>query len=271
MSYKWNKEDVASLIKYFDEGLTDKEIAELLERTEKSICVKRNRLRLNKDKPVCDTEYTCLNCGTKFVDKIKNKRKFCGRECAGKYSGNKGRPFTQERREKLYDTLRKKGNIIKEDFREKVKKRKESRKKVVKNYRRPSQFNCKCGNCGYEFVSKKLLKICEKCRNLYYKYYRPSCKFNFNLSEVFYKIEGHELLAAHGMYKPSNRGDNLNGASRDHMLSVKYGFENNIDPSIISHPANCRIVLHSDNAKKNSKSSITLEELLKRIEEWDKN
>jgi len=53
------------------------------------------------------------------------------------------------------------------------------------------------------------------------------------------------------------------------MVSVDYGWRNNIDPSIISHPANCKLLIHSDNFKKGTDCSISLEELQRRIAEWD--
>lgn len=73
-----------------------------------------------------------------------------------------------------------------------------------------------------------------------------------------------------GWYKAKNKGNNLNGVSRDHIISVKYGFENNIDPKIISHPANCQLLRHNDNVSKGKNNHITLQELLLKIEEWDK-
>jgi hypothetical protein len=53
------------------------------------------------------------------------------------------------------------------------------------------------------------------------------------------------------------------------MYSVSDGFKNGVNPNIIKHPANCEIVKHIDNQKKNSKSNITLNELLEKIEQWD--
>ena len=44
---------------------------------------------------------------------------------------------------------------------------------------------------------------------------------------------------------------------------------NRVDPKVISHPANCQLLKHSDNARKHSKISLTLEELLERIKKWD--
>ncbi len=54
------------------------------------------------------------------------------------------------------------------------------------------------------------------------------------------------------------------------MLSKDFGFENLIDPYIISHPANCNLLQQNDNSSKGSKNSLTLDELLKRIEAWHK-
>jgi hypothetical protein len=63
---------------------------------------------------------------------------------------------------------------------------------------------------------------------------------------------------------------NPNGVVKDHMVSVKYGFDNNIDPNIIRHPANCAFISQHENSKKNSKNSISLEILLERTKTWNK-
>jgi hypothetical protein len=63
--------------------------------------------------------------------------------------------------------------------------------------------------------------------------------------------------------------NNPTGFHRDHMVSIAYGWENKIDPLIISHPANCEIMLSNDNIKKGSACSITIETLLYRIEKWN--
>ena len=59
-----------------------------------------------------------------------------------------------------------------------------------------------------------------------------------------------ELVNKIGWYSPSNKGNNLDGVSKDHMYSVKDGFINNISPNIIRHPVNCVLMKHSDNNKK---------------------
>ena len=77
------------------------------------------------------------------------------------------------------------------------------------------------------------------------------------------------LIEKYGWYRAKNRGDNLNGISRDHIFSVKEGFLNQIPSEIISHPANCRLIPHPENNKKNTNCDITIDELYRRVEEWE--
>ena len=104
------------------------------------------------------------------------------------------------------------------------------------------------------------------------KYY-ANAKFKFN---VFNYPEEFDLplLEKHGWYscpgkKRKYDTKNITGVSRDHIISVSYGFANNIDPAIISHPANCKIMLHEENKQKHSKCGITIEELLLKISAWN--
>ena len=48
----------------------------------------------------------------------------------------------------------------------------------------------------------------------------------------------------------------------DHIYSRKAGFENNVDPKIIAHPANLRIITANHNRLKSYNCDITLAELL---------
>jgi hypothetical protein len=98
--------------------------------------------------------------------------------------------------------------------------------------------------------------------------YRAECSFKFSLNDYPNEFD-FSLIEKHGWYSAKNRGNNLTGISRDHMLSVRYGFDNSIDPLIISHLANCKLLVHSDNVSKGIKSTITLEELLIRIKNWE--
>lgn len=63
---------------------------------------------------------------------------------------------------------------------------------------------------------------------------------------------------------------NKMGVVRDHMFSRMHGFKNGVFVEIIRHPANCQILLHKENARKKSDSSISLVELFFQIEKWNK-
>lgn len=130
-----------------------------------------------------------------------------------------------------------------------------------------------CLNCNLEFVSKREThNFCSRlCYNLHFEeirsdweQYSISCRFNFNVYDYpnWFDLA---LIEEFGWYKASNKGNNLEGISRDHSYSLKEGFRNNIDPKIISHPANCVLMKQNENSKKKTKCNITIEELLERI------
>jgi hypothetical protein len=96
--------------------------------------------------------------------------------------------------------------------------------------------------------------------------YWNNCSFKFSNDDLV-KVADFHLLKTHGMYHPVK---NKTGVSRDHIVSINEGWENGYDPAYISHPANCRFMLHSDNVKKSFKSFLTYEELINRIEDWEK-
>lgn len=142
----------------------------------------------------------------------------------------------------------------------------------------------KCEYCGKEYSTKKQnRKFCSiecaiKQRSLtYYKncneqklkhLYKFSCQFKFSLNSFPNEFD-FSLIEKYGWYKAKNRGDNLNGVSRDHIYSRDKGFENLIDPYIISHPANCQLLRHNDNASKHSDCDIEIENLINKIKEWN--
>ena len=105
-------------------------------------------------------------------------------------------------------------------------------------------------------------------RKKVYKIYRILCSFRFSLTEFPEEFDFQSLKKC-GMYSASNHGNNLNGVSRDHMFSVYDGFKQNVSPLLISHPANCQLILQRKNASKRTNSVITLDELKQRITKWE--
>lgn len=115
--------------------------------------------------------------------------------------------------------------------------------------------------CSAKYNNKKREK---KVNVSEYESYKQKSNFDFSLDNFQNEFD-FSLIIKYGWYSPTNKKNNLNGVSRDHMLSIKEGFKMGIDPYIIKHPANCRLMKQTENSSKNSKSTITLEELLKRI------
>lgn len=123
----------------------------------------------------------------------------------------------------------------------------------------------KCLGIKLKNIQEAVINYCDKNnrsitdeKRIYYK----KCKFKFNPYE-YKNIPGYELLLEKGIYHAIK---NPNGVTRDHMISRDFGYKNNIDPELISHPANCQFMGHLDNICKNSDCSISLEELKNRIE-----
>ena len=137
-----------------------------------------------------------------------------------------------------------------------------------------------CPICGIEFqANKNQQRFCS--RSCGYKNriihnnlndridYEMKCRFKFALQD-FPDAFDFDLIAKYGWYSAPNHGNNSQGVERDHMFSISEGFKQQIDPYYISHPANCKLLLHSDNNSKNTKCSISKEELMQRIEDWNK-
>lgn len=85
--------------------------------------------------------------------------------------------------------------------------------------------------------------------------------------------EGNDLLEEFGVF---NAYSNKTGVVRDHIFGRRAGFKFKLFPEILRHPANCRILLHAENARKGQKTSdivdsdITIEELFQRIRDYSK-
>lgn len=132
----------------------------------------------------------------------------------------------------------------------------------------------KCSSCREriekEEENRKLENIRiikERSENLI-STYRTMSLFKFSLKDFPDEFD-FDLIRKYGFYSPKNKKNNLGGVSRDHLVSVKYGFENNVDPRIIGHPANCELRIHNENISKGTKCKISLEDLMERIKRWD--
>lgn len=148
----------------------------------------------------------------------------------------------------------------------------------IKEEGKISVYDITCKGCGTIFQKNRNdLRYCSsECRKNFrrkdmdeYQKYRLDSNFKFNLADYSDEFD-FSLVEKYGWYSPTNKKNNIGGVSRDHMLSVREGFELGIDPEIISHPANCRLLIHTENISKNKKSTITIDDLIIRIEIFNK-
>lgn len=192
----------------------------------------------------CNQEFTVIEYENYFPTKNKY---FCSRKCSN------SRNHSESTKNKISKSL--KGNPHKE------------------------KVYGKCLHCGIEiditynlhkkYCSNKCSAIARRKNFDKLNIYRQQCSFNFALNDYPDEFD-FSLIEQYGWYKAKNHGNNLNGISRDHIISIKYGFENNIDPTIISHPANCQLLRHNFNVSKGSHCHMTIDELKEKIKMWDK-
>jgi hypothetical protein len=137
-------------------------------------------------------------------------------------------------------------------------------------------FKLRTHSEGVKIANKKYEHI-RKCQTLHRHSklgkkhaYRLECQFNFALNEYPEKFD-FDLVRQNGWYKAKNRGDNIGGVTRDHLFSIEEGYANNIPSEHIRHPANCQLLVFSENASKGKKSAISYDELLERIKNWSHN
>lgn len=230
----------------------------------------------NKFKNKYEIKY-CKECKIE-ISYEKRINEFCSHECSAKFN-NKNREVVYKDgvKEKLKELAYINFFNNNKDGIELVKKSKQE------NYEKNPLF-CLCceQKISYsEYLKKKNRKYCSfvcsrKQRTIndnktrtQKEIYKSECQFKFALSDFAEEFD-FNLIKENGWYKAKNRGNNLNGVSRDHLFSISEGFKQNVSAELISHPANCKLVLHSKNQKKNTKCDITLVELMERIEKWNK-
>lgn len=242
----WNEENINTLILLVENGLKPFEIAEEMNTTRRSITNKMSRLNL---KVKFKIETNCKECGKIFDRYIINSTNyFCSSKCSTTFN-NRGKIKSIETKNKISKSLLLTNSFI-------------PKKKKIKKLT-PCKF------CNKSDNMKKYKSICDVCRIDYYKFYRPSCLFKFNI-HVYPNEFNMNLVEEHGWYSPVNRNNNIYGVSKDHIYSIMDGFKNGISPEILSHPANCQLLLQTENFIKKDTSDITLEELKIKIFEWNK-
>ena len=198
-----------------------------------------------------DNPKICKQCHKAISYENRHNEFFCDHSCAAIFNNKEKPSRTNESRQKIKQIMLDKG---------------------YENYlSNPKKCKTYDNHISYEHKRRKL---CDTCRyNLKHTFresniaYRRACNFKLNKRD-HPTLFDNQLLTEIGWYMPVNKGNNINGASFDHLYRVSDGFKNNVEPEIMKHPANAELIPHNINQLRR-KSVISLEELKRRIELWD--
>lgn len=200
----------------------------------------------------------CKQCN-KEIPHEKRFNTFCDRSCAATYNNLHS------------DPLRKRGpnRILDAELSQRDRSRKAAaRRRLSYIAEGPYSSVCKsnCHTCGCIIFGKRFTKFCKEHANNYSHARRAQYWFTFYLGD-YPELFDFSLLKQYGMRSKKNP----NGVVRDHRISVADAIKNNYDPFYIKHPLNCELMLQTNNSKKHTRSSITYQELVKLVNEFEKN
>lgn len=272
----WKEEEVNNLVLLYDSNISLKEMSIKLNKSELSIYKKLKRMNkyngrnlfwtkdeevklisMTKDKLNIIEISKELN---RSIDSVRKKMNRLNIKVSTNYKHKESETINWSKLQDEYDSGKTYKDIINEF--------KITPQKILKAQKEGKiKFRSLKEAYQYSLISGKR-KIKTKDIDKNYQDYREMCSFNFNLNDFKEEFD-FTLIESFGWYKAKNNGDNPIGVSRDHKVSVKYGFENKIDPSIISHLANCQLIQQTKNSSKGTKNSISIEELIKDIEKWN--
>jgi NUMOD3 motif len=231
----------------------------------------------------------CQYCFSEFSTWPSSSRKFCSKKCmglsfTGKNNPNYGNYWTDENRQKQSELIKSKVDDvyrIKAGSANRGKKFDDTRIKKMHQHRSSESYIRSHSKEIKELIG---IKSKEKFTPEFKKHLRQKNEELGNwiplnqktdweiykkesnwISKMFDLIIDEEQLRLLNEHKVFHSKNNRKGVVRDHRYSRYDGFINQIFPKILRHPVNCEITLHSTNAKKNSNSSLTLDELFVNI------
>ena len=210
----------------------------------------------------------CKECSTiiNYEDRVN---KFCSRSCAAlainKARTDAGWVVSPEQRLKTSQKLIK-YNI---SIGNKISSMHETIKTASGGFSRI--YFMKCKFCNDVFTARTTTRVCLACQHLKWNNNKDQYAFRFNLFD-YPNLFDLDILKQIGWVSfGGKRGGhkNADGLSRDHRVSVNDAKKFNYDPYYISHPLNCELMPHIKNNKKKTKSSISYEELVRLVNEYN--
>lgn len=217
--------------------------------------------------------YYCITCNEEIIihknveKRSITKRFFCSQSCAATYN-NTGKIHSEISKQKRRETLRSKPKQFPLSLRQQKLLQPKWTDNIVGPYTRV--YLNKCKKTGQLFYWKSKKPISPYIQNDYNEY-RRQCQFNFGISSFpDWFVNVTEMIIEYGWYSPGNsKNPNLNGISRDHLISINYGWLHNIPSWKIRHPANLQLLPHQRNQRKNRKCDISEIELDNRIQQFE--
>lgn len=185
-----------------------------------------------------------------MLDEIKEKRKDTWKE---KYGADN--PFAAEEiKEKLKETWQERYGVDNPSLSEEVKK-----KIVDSNLNRYGVDNC----MKLEFFLRKQIE--SQTGMDYDYYYNEHLPAFLSYRRKVWAITKKQPLETLDNFSKRGRGNH--GYHVDHIVSIRDGFRNNIEPEIIGSIHNLRMMLGRDNIMKGPRSDMSVNELLNKMEE----
>jgi len=215
-------------------------------------------------------ETNCLQCGTKLN---RHQRKFCSKSCSATLNNQVyiKRKVTVTRTCLFCQNISKSNkhkycsSTCLNQHRSQLVQERYNNNKIKKITIKSSTYNLTCKHCNKIFTEQRQIKYCNDCSHLYSHNGRARYWFSINVFKY------PNLFDLDSLKKVGFRSkDNPNGYTRDHKVSVNEAIRNNYDPYYITHVMNCELMLWAENNKKNTKSSISYDDLVKLVDEYDR-
>lgn len=214
----------------------------------------------------------CKHCGKPLT----SNRKFCDHSCSAAFNNSsriRSEESKQNTRVGVAKSLEETGyvRVIGKDG-------KECYTKNIKAMTHPRNaegefsvvYFLTCKHCGTLFSQRHTRKYCPRCSPLYDKDFRQRFKFTFSVYD-YPDLFDLDHVARVGWYSRGGTAGKWNpaGLSRDHRVSVNDAIRYGYDPFYISHPINCELLSWEENNRKKTKSSISYEELVNQVNEYE--
>ena len=221
---------------------------------------RKQELEYKKQQTILKHKRNCKNCNIEFSDRNK---KFCSSSCSASFNNTRRIVIKKPKPPSIKQITKQ------------IKQQQQLYKKImIDSFKQPcGPFSVllykKCAHCNVLFVNNKVRKYCATC-NMLYTDKRAIYRFRFNIYD-YPELFDLALLDKIGWYAPRGKSGNWNphGLSRDHKVSVSDAIKNNYNPYYITHVMNCQLITQTDNRQKRHRSSLTYEELVILVDNYD--